>query len=227
MGRPRIFHSDLESLVKIGLSHFSHILIAATLLCKFQTDAAPFPRQDLYRKIKIETGVSLKEAWAGVQGLYPKAITLLNTYSERVGIQPIEKSLRDEIMNRQKKCQSSLDGFCFDSIQDLKDQLSKFLDIHAKRAQLQPMKRLHFSLLVYLYGIKSRVLLSDVSDWSQKCWRQDKINTPDCRQQIFETHILADLAEDMGRVVFLKSEKVAMDVRLVKSIEERLVRYEK
>ncbi|OQW53813.1 MAG: hypothetical protein A4S09_06240 [Proteobacteria bacterium SG_bin7] len=201
------------------------IFVVAVFICGVVH--ASEPRLDLYKKIKKETGVSLKEAFQAVDGKNQSAITDLQIYAKRVGIKEIEKSFDEEIVHREQYCKKKKSISCDETVQDLKSQIDFIRDLHIKSDTLDGHKKLYYSLIVYRFNIRMRVLKDDLLDWDKNCSSQEKINTKPCQEKLFEAHVLIDIARDVGQVVLTKSNKLPLDTEMVKSIKDRISRYEK
>ncbi|MFZ3229416.1 MAG: hypothetical protein WA160_04365 [Pseudobdellovibrio sp.] len=199
---------------------FFSILVGAT-------EPTSKPRVDLYNRIKKETGVSLKEAFKATQGKNQLAVNSLESYTKRVGIKEIERSFDEEIANRERYCKKKKTFSCDGTVEDLKLQIALIRDQNNKMSSLEGFKKLYFYLVVYQFNIKFTVLKDDLLDWDKNCSSQEKINTIPCQEKLYEAHVLADMARDVGQIALQKSEKVQVDVELSKLLEERILRYEK
>lgn len=200
------------------------IFVVAVFICGVVHAAEP--RLDLYKKIKKETGVSLKEAFQAVDGKNPSAVTDLQSYAKRVGIKEIERSFDEEIAHREQFCKKKKSISCDETVQDLRSQIDFIRELHTKYDTLDGYKKLYFGLIVYNFSIKIRVLKDDLLDWDKNCSNQEKINTKPCQEKLFETHVLADIARDVGQVALIKSEKSQVESEMLKSIRSGISRYE-
>lgn len=184
------------------------------------------PRLDLYRQIKKETGVSLKEAHQAVlQGDQNSALSL-QAYAKKMGIKEIDTSLDEDIAHRVKYCKEKKGIACRESVQELKSQQTLFRELHSNYEKLDGHRKLYYCLVVYNFYIKEKVLKSAFMDWDKNCSSQEKINTRSCQDKLFESHVLADISNDLTQIALAKSEKEAPNSTLIKSVKERISRYE-
>lgn len=184
------------------------------------------PRLDFYKKIKIETGVSLKEAYEAVQGKNQFAVNMLKAYSKKVGIKEIEELFQEEIDHRTQYCRKKKSISCDETILDLKSQIAMVRDLYGKSDSLPGIQRLYLDLIIYHFNIKIKVLKSELFDWEKSCSSQEKINTRPCQEKLFEAHVLADIARDISQVALLKFQKENIEQSLLSDIKARIERYE-
>lgn len=102
------------------------------LFISLEVMASTSPRTDLYKQIKKETGVSLKEAFQAVSGKNTTALANLGWYAKKVGIKEIEQTFADEISGLEQRCAKKRAFDCDSSIQDLKSQVSFIREMHGK-----------------------------------------------------------------------------------------------
>src|SRR4051812_39377817 len=81
------------------------------------------PRVDLYKRIKKETGVSLREAFQTVDKGNRLGAVDLQRYAEKVGIGEIERPFEEEIASRTAFCKKNKSIACDETVSDLKSQL--------------------------------------------------------------------------------------------------------
>ncbi len=190
------------------------------------TEPTSKPRVDLYKAIKKETGVSLKDAYEAVQGKNQFAVNMLKAYSKKVGIKEIEELFQEEINHRSQYCQKKKSISCDETILDLNSQIAMVKDLYGKSDSLPGIQRLYLDLIIYHFNIKIKVLKSELLDWEKTCSSQDKINTRPCQEKLFETHILADIARDISQIALNKLEKEPPDSSVLEEIKNRISKYE-
>lgn len=207
------------------VSHFFRNLIFLFTLSS-SVQAFSEPRLDLYKAIKKETGVSLKEAYEAVQGKNQFAVNMLKAYSKKVGIKEIEELFQEEIDHRTSYCRKKKSISCDETILDLKSQIAMVKDLYGRSNSLPGIQRLYLDLIIYHFNVKIKVLKNDLMDWEKSCSSQEKINTRPCQEKLFETHIFADIARDISQIALSKSEKEKPDSALLEEIKNRISRYE-
>lgn len=181
---------------------------------------------DLYKNIQKETGVSLKNAYLASLGKNQSAVDSLKMYSRRIGITEIEKSFSEEIEHREKYCKKNKSPECTQSIVDLKSQISFIKELHSQSNKLPGIRRLYLDLLVFHFRIQTTVLKKDFEEWDKNCSSQEKINTPACKEKLFETHALADISQGISQIALLKSENQTVDPKLLTELKDKISRYE-
>lgn len=205
-------------VLSITILYFSFVSFAEAQSSK--------PRLDLYKNIKKETNVSLKEAFEAVQGKNQFAVNMLKAYSKKVGVKEIEEFFKEEIDQRIQYCRKKKSISCDETVSDLKAQISTVKDLYAKSDSLPGIQRLYLDLIIYQFNIKIKVLKNDLLEWETSCGSQEKINTKPCQEKLFEAHVLADVARDIGQIALAKSQKEKSDDVLLEEIKNRVSRYE-
>jgi len=184
-------------------------------------------RLDLYQKITKETGISLKEVFQLLEGKDNSAANNLKIYVKQKGTKELEKFIKDEIFHRKAYCKKKNSNACFESIEEIQDQLNSLTDLAKNLDKQNGFKKLYFFLVIYNFNIKNNVLKSEYVNWDKACNSQEKINTIVCQEKLYGFHVLVDISTDLAQFAFQKSEKSPEDTKLISSLQERISKYEK
>ncbi len=188
---------------------------------------ASTPRIDLYQKIKRETGVSLKEALGAAVGRDIFAATHLKIYAKNSGLKAIEGALQEEIKARKAVCEKQKSIICDERVAEVNEQLNDLRKMSMSFNSLPSHQQIYYCLTVYHFQIILHVLKGERADWLKTCSATEKINTRPCQEKMFEANILADIAADISQIAYAKVKKKPPPEALLKSIQDRLLRYEK
>ena len=209
----------------MGYDGFMRKICLLLTLIPALANSAPL-RPDLYKRIKKETGISLKDAFLAVDRGYSPGLADLQIFARRVGIRGIEKSFEDEISTQTLLCKRRHSSICDESVGQLRSQIDFLREQNSKFTTLHGYQRLYYCLLIFSFHIKFEILKGELSEWDANCSSRAKVNTLPCQQKLYETHILADIARDITQEAFEKQEKVASEGALRKLIIDRISKYE-
>lgn len=186
----------------------------------------PLIRHDLYKKISNSLGVSVKDIYLALDNGDSRAKLKINLFARKEGSEHFKADYEKHIQHIQESClERNTKSYCDEVSNPSKEELNNLLGLASnfkKNPERADGQNLIWSIVLFSYVVKYRILGVEYSKWSDICPPSSQ-NNLECKRCLYSIGYIDDIVKELA----VEASKKTGSSEALKKIKKRIEVYEK